>query len=153
MDVSKHRPKAVLDYITVLRSVFIEIVHSVPAVNKSCAISKPLVCFISFVFSILDHARIIPRFGSEDCRTLVLIQRVTLLYSFNVQLSPILKCSLTFPTPLHFRTNKLADFISAPHPLEWPSGNSIEWPSTDWPKLVLLFMLNLLLSTGVLPTL
>ena len=38
MDVSKHRPKAVLDYITVLRSVFIEIVHSVPAVNKSCAI-------------------------------------------------------------------------------------------------------------------
>ena len=78
-----------------------------------------------------------------------LIQRVTLLYSFNVQLSPILKCSLTFPTPLHFRTNKMADFISAPHPLEWPSGNSIEWPSTDWPKMVLLFMLNLLLSIGL----
>ena len=38
MDVSKHRPKAVLDYITVLRSVFIKIVHFVPAVNKSCAI-------------------------------------------------------------------------------------------------------------------
>ena len=71
------------------------------------------------------------------------------MYSFNVQLSPILRCSLTFLTPLHFRTNKPVDFISAPHPLEWPSGNSIEWPSTDWPKMVLLFMLNLLLSTGL----
>ena len=38
MDVSKHRPKAVLDYMTVLSSVFIKIVHFVPAVNKSCAI-------------------------------------------------------------------------------------------------------------------
>ena len=70
----------------------------------------PLVCFISFVFSTLDHARIIPRFGSEDCRTLVLIQRVTLLYSFNVQLSPILKCSLTFPTPLHFSYKQAGRF-------------------------------------------
>ena len=134
-----------------------------PYLSRSCTLFPlstslvqfgPLVCFIiSFVFSILHHARIIPRFGSEDCRTLVLIQKVTLLYSFNVQLSPILRCSLTFLTPLHFRTNKLVDFISAPHPLEWPSGNSIEWPSTDWPKMVLLFMLNLLLSTGVVPTL
>ena len=38
MDVSKHRPKAVLDYMTVLSSVFIKIVHFVPALNKSCAI-------------------------------------------------------------------------------------------------------------------
>ena len=133
-----------------------------PYLSRSCTLFPlstslvqfgPLVCFISFVFSILHHARIIPRFGSEDCRTLVLIQKVTLLYSFNEQLSPILRCSLTFLTPLHFRTNKLVDFISAPHPLEWPSGNSIEWPNTDWPKMVPLFMLNLLLSTGVVPTL
>ena len=149
MDVSKHRPKAVLDYITVLRSVLSRSCTLLP-LSTSLVQFGPLVCFISFVFSILHHARIIPRFGSEDCRT---IQRVTLLYSFNVQLSPILRCSLTFLTPLHFRTNKLVDFISAPHPLEWPSGNSIEWPSTDWPKIVLLFMLNLLLSTGVVPTL
>ena len=152
MDVSKHGRKPF--WIT---SQFRD-----PYLSRSCTLFPlstslvqfgPLVCFISFVFSILHHARIIPRFGSEDCRTLVLIQKVTLLYSFNVQLSPILRCSLTFLTPLRFRTNKLVDFISAPHPLEWPSGNSIEWPSSDWPKMVLLFMLNLLLSTGVVPTL
>ena len=128
-----------------------------PYLSRSCTLFPlstslvqfgPLVCFISFVFSILDHARIIARFGSEDCRTLVLIQRVTLLYSFNVQLSPILRCSLiTFLTPLHFRTNKLVDFISAPHPLEWPSGNSIEWPSTDWPKMVPPVHVEVLVST------
>ena len=152
MDVSKHGRKPF--WIT---SQFRD-----PYLSRSCTLFPlstslvqfgPLVCFISFVFSILHHARIIPRFGSEDCRTLVLIQKVTLLYSFNVQLSPILRCSLTFLTPLRFRTNKLVDFISAPHPLEWPSGNSIEWPSSDWPKMVLLFMLNLLLSTGAVPTL
>ena len=94
-----------------------------PYLSRSCTLFPlstslvqfgPLVCFISFVFSILHHARIIPRFGSEDCRTLVLIQRVTLLYSFNVQLSPILRCSLTFLTPLRFRTNKLVDFYIGP---------------------------------------
>ena len=103
MDVSKHRPKAVLDYITVLRSALSRSCTLLP-LSTSLVQFGPLVCFISFVFSILHHARIIPRFGSEDCRT---IQRVTLLYSFNVQLSPILRCSLTFLTPLHFRTNKL----------------------------------------------
>ena len=52
MDVSKHRPKAVLEYITVLRSIFIHIVHFVPAVNKSCAIWAlgllHLVCIFHF---------------------------------------------------------------------------------------------------------
>ena len=64
MDVSKHRPKAVLDYITVLRSVFIKIVHFVTAVNKSCAIWAlgllHLICLFHFA-SRTYHAQVWPR--------------------------------------------------------------------------------------------
>lgn len=38
MDDSKLRPKAVLEYIAVLRQFFIHVVHSVPAVNKALAV-------------------------------------------------------------------------------------------------------------------
>ena len=40
MDVSKHRPKAVLDYTTVLRSVFFKIVHFVPAKREFNRLAK-----------------------------------------------------------------------------------------------------------------
>jgi len=66
MDVSKHRPKAVLDYITVSRSVFIKIVHFVPAVNKSCAI---------WALGLL-HLICLFHFASRTCHTQVWQRRL-----------------------------------------------------------------------------
>ena len=47
--------------------------------------------------------------GSEDCRTLVSIQRVAALNSFNVQRSPKLQCNSIFPTSRRFCTNERVD--------------------------------------------
>ena len=49
--------------------------------------------------------------GSEDCRTLVSIQRVAALNSFNVQRSPKLQCNSIFPTSRRFCTNERGRFL------------------------------------------
>ena len=67
MDVSKHRPKAVLDYITVSRSVFIKIVHFVPALNKSCAI---------WALGLLHHLICLFHFASRTYHTQVWQRRL-----------------------------------------------------------------------------
>ena len=94
-----------------------------PYLSRSCTLFPlstslvqfgPLVCFISFVFSILHHARIIPRFGSEDCRTLVLIQRVTHFVFFQCTAVAYLKMQFNLPNSTSLSYKQAGRFYIGP---------------------------------------